>query len=269
MSKWEVWMDLADVFSEISKKMQIDINETRAVIEHPGSKGTILEETFKDFLRRYLPRSLDISSGILVDSDGGKSRQLDVIISDSFKSPIFYSKADIRVMPVECANVVFEVKARLDTPTIDGIIENMLSVRQLKKIAHYSEGFTSLYGVEHWESWPINYYVFAYDSINIKKLAKYIDNKHKALKLPEYSRIDTICVLNKGVIANVDGYGNYDALPTPGSTICFWETEDALLLFYMLIFAHLQDMRFPKLTIPPYIKRNFQNGIKIDSFFND
>jgi len=60
--------------------MRADFDETRKASEHSGFKGESFEEHFRSFLRKYLPKSLDISTGILVDAKGNSSRQLDVII---------------------------------------------------------------------------------------------------------------------------------------------------------------------------------------------
>ncbi len=129
-------MNIADIFDEVSKQMRSNLEKARRAIEkHPGLKGASFEETFRTFLKDYLPQSLNISTGILVDSHGSVSRQLDVIISDSAKTPIFYSSGNLRVIPVECAYAVIEVKANLDADELNGVFQNMESVRNLKKNA--------------------------------------------------------------------------------------------------------------------------------------
>jgi len=132
-------MNIVGIFDQVAQKMRADFEEAREALKHPGLKGTAFEETFRSFLRDYLPQSLDISTGTLVDAHGGVSRQLDVIISDSAKTPIFYRSGDIRVIPVECAYAVIEVKAYLDANELNrkgGVFQNMESVRNLKKTAY-------------------------------------------------------------------------------------------------------------------------------------
>jgi hypothetical protein len=116
---------------------------------------------FKRFLRSYLPATLDISTGIIVDSAGRSSRQIDVIISDAAKTPIFYRSSDNRVVPVEGVYSVIEVKATLDSRELERAFENMKSVRALRKTGYEIEDgpivrSNTLYG-RKWDIWPTNY----------------------------------------------------------------------------------------------------------------
>src|SRR5450759_5104847 len=107
--------------------MRADLRKARVALPNPGLKGSSFEETLRQFMRTYLPQSLDISTGILIDADGSSSRQLDVIISDAAKTPVFYRSGDIRVVPVECAYAVIEVKAHLSGQDLKAAFDNMLS----------------------------------------------------------------------------------------------------------------------------------------------
>lgn len=62
------------------------------------------------FLKKYLPKKLDVSSGILVNANGAQTKHLDIIISDADKTPILFEKANVRVIPVECVYAIIEVK---------------------------------------------------------------------------------------------------------------------------------------------------------------
>jgi hypothetical protein len=95
-------LNLEKIFDEVAFVMQAEARKTRNAISHPGSKGTAFESEFRKFLRNYFPKSVDISTGIIIDSNGQESNQVDIIISDAAKAPIFYSKDDLRVIPIEC-----------------------------------------------------------------------------------------------------------------------------------------------------------------------
>jgi len=250
-------MNIAEIFDEVAKQMRSDFDKARKAATQPGLKGTSFEQTFKNFLREYLPQQLDVSTGLLVDSQGGVSRQLDVIISDSAKTPIFYRSGDIRVIPIECAYSVIEVKAYLDTGELDRIFQNMESVRNLKKTAYFKPSGPiiykdNLYGSE-WEIWPVNYYVFAYDSIDLLTLAAHIDKTHQNKKLPEYSRVDIVCVLDKGVILNMYTDGKLGALPQPNSKLYVSTTTRSLLLFYTLTSHYFNQARLPNFRFLDYL----------------
>lgn len=250
-------MDIIGIFDEVSKTMRSDFEKTRKAIEkHPGLKGNSFEEIFRKFLREYLPESLDISTGLLVDSNGNFSKQLDVIISDKAKTPIFFRSGDIRVIPIECAYAVIEIKAFLNSKELDKAFENMKSVKILEKKAYYKPTGAitysdNLYGKE-WEIWPVNYYIFAYDSTNLVKLAERMHNKNVNENLSEHLRIDTICVLDKGVICNETDH-KIDALPKPESNLRVAPTVRSLLLFYTLISVYLNQARIPYFRFNDYL----------------
>jgi hypothetical protein len=66
-------------------------------MEHPGEKGSFFEEIVREFLKMYSPKSLDISTGFIIDSNDNESKQMDIIISDATKTPIFFQNTSVRV----------------------------------------------------------------------------------------------------------------------------------------------------------------------------
>lgn len=250
-------MQVSTLFGIVAERMRADLKATRAALSHPGLRGASFEESFRGFLRSYLPKSLDVSTGVLVDSHGGHSRQLDVIISDAAKTPVFYSVGETRVVPVECAYMVIEVKANLDAAALQGCFDNMLSVRALEKRAYVRpsgpiRNAVVAYGQE-WEIYPVNYFVFAFDSVDLMTIAEHLCARTLADALPFERRIDSICVLDKGVICNLLPDGAYDALPQPGSGWNVCRTPDALLLFYTLLSRYFNQTWLPSFQFREYL----------------
>jgi hypothetical protein len=254
-------MDLTELFLQVSRQMRADFEQARATMTHPGMKGAAFENAFRSFLRRYLPRTLDISQGILVDSKGQITRQLDVIISDALRTPIFFESEGTRVVPVEGTYAVIEVKAHLDTAEIGRIFENMLSVRALAKTAYVPNSGVivnrkRMYGAD-WEIWPVNYFVFAIDSDLLEQCAAVIQQMHDARALPPHRRVDSVCVLNRGVVFNQvhteSGVG-FDALPDHASVLRCVQTEHALLLFFALTSRYWFQAEMPSFQFTDYIK---------------
>ncbi len=233
-------------------------------LSQSGNKGTSLEDIVKEFLREYLPNSLAISGGEIVDTDGN-SKQLDIIIYDKAKTVKLYGDNNIKVIPIECVYAVIEVKASISSESdIDGIIKNMESVRKLEKKAYYSidtdiVNFVNVYG-EELKIWPVHYFVFAIDSMSLETLASLIDKKHKEKNLPPMKRIDTVCILNRGIIANKSQDGMYDALPNQHSQLVSIPTEKALLLFYTLVSRYLNQA-----WIPAFNFLKFLGNVRFDN----
>lgn len=127
-------MDLVKIFDILSQKMNLEWDRIKESLPHSGLKGTALEGEFKKFLKEYLPSNLEVSSGMVIDSNGKESRQLDIIIHDAAKTPLLYNEEGIRVMPIECVYAVIEVKANIESAAEVGkIFENMKSVKDLEK----------------------------------------------------------------------------------------------------------------------------------------
>lgn len=256
-----MFVNINEVFNEVAERMRSDLKRARGALPHAGVKGASAEDTFRAFLREYLPRSLDISSGFLVDATGNVSRQLDVIISDAAKTPLFFRGGEHRVIPVECAYAVIEVKSKLDGKELESAFKNMLSVRNLKKTAYYRQTGSdivhtkTLYG-KKWEIWPTNFYIFAFASTDLEQLRTRLEGMHLEQSRPEWSRVDCVCVLDNGVILNYihheDSF-SVSALPEPGSRLVVSETDRPLLFFYTLITHYLNQADMPNFRFNDYL----------------
>jgi hypothetical protein len=232
------YAELIKIFEEIENEMRAKFERARISIKHSALKGSAFENTLKDFLIAYLPKHLSFSRGMIVDSDGKYSKEIDIIIYDTANTPIFEKSGDIQVIPVECVYGVIEVKAYLDTDELKKIYENLDSVRNFSKKSFFKSGgaviyVNNVYGKE-WDFWPINYFVFAIDSMKLDKIAKYIEERNKNETRELWNQIDTICVLEKGLVYHQKDNIIYPE-PEPGTKITVDETNHPLLKYYALL----------------------------------
>jgi hypothetical protein len=261
-------MDLNEIFQNIAKQMLLDFDKGRMLSRHPGIRGDSAESIVRNFLRQYLPSNLEISSGQIFDTNGRISNQLDIIITDKRSTPILFrnSDNDIRFLPVECVYSVIEIKSWLDkrqlTKEHSGVFQNMLSVRKLEKKAFYPDGVithgTTNYGRE-WTDWPINYFVFAFDSIGLSTLKDHINDYHIQNSLLPEKRIDCVCIIGKGVVLNKDTDDTFSACPTSNSGLVYIESQKELLLFYTLISHYLLQTEMRTFRFIDYV-RNLEFG---------
>jgi hypothetical protein len=248
-------VNIEQLFDEISTSMRADLARCRTALSHPGMKGEAFEEIVRQFLRSYLPKFLEVTRGTLIDVNGNQSRELDVIVFDSQHTPVLFASGDSRVIPVECAYAVIEVKAFLDSGEIARIFTNMKSVRALSKKVWRQRPHPvehSLYG-QKWEIWPVMYFVFAFDSIDLMNVSREIDTRHQLESLPAHSRVDAVCVLDKGVVLNRLPNGAYQATPTLDSWLFVCPTPRSLLMFYMMIFSLLEQASLPPFDLRQYL----------------
>lgn len=247
--------DIEMIFRHVSNRMLEGFEECRAALEHPGQKGAVNEEIAREFFRKHLPRGLDVSTGILVSSEGGVSKQLDIIITDAAKTPVLYEFAGVRVIPVECAYAVIEVKAFLNKAERQAAFENMKSVKGLRKRAYHpgrdeTAARVHLYG-KWWTDWPIQYYVFAFDSDDLETVADHLLTLQTEQE--DHLRIDSACILRKGVIMNQLENGQYSALPEDGARVAASFTANPLLLFHILTSRFFCQACMADVNLIPYM----------------
>ncbi len=250
-------MDISGIFTNVATKMRADFEGARAAMTHPALKGNAFEETFRAFLSQYLPNSLDILSGQVVDSHDCTSKQMDVIVTDSAKTPVFYQSDNARVVPVECVYSVIEVKANLTLANVDSVFENMKSVKQLKKTAYIPENGVitrtlQMYGKD-WSIWPVNYFVFAFESADLNSVAQRLQKLAIDCAAPPEARVDMVCVLDRGVICNQHTNGLIDALPNASSNLIPYSTSKSLLLFYALVSHYFNQAWLPSFQFKDYL----------------
>jgi hypothetical protein len=71
--------------------------------------------------------------------------------------------------------------------------------------------------------------------------------------LPEHSKIDTICVLDKGVICNRRNDKKIDALPQPGSNLQVVQRNRSLLLFHALTSVYFNQANISNFNFNSYL----------------
>jgi hypothetical protein len=78
--------------------------------------GTQARSTCTKVPHRHFPDSIFLwidSTGLIIDSNGNESSQMDIIVSDGSKTPIFYENRSLCVHPVVCVYAVIKVKSIL------------------------------------------------------------------------------------------------------------------------------------------------------------
>jgi len=93
------------------KRMRDDL--AGRLIPHPAELGTVREEVIRQFLRAYLPKRFEVSTGFVFDSAGNVSKQLDIVIANSLICPRFETSGGKRFFPCESVVAVGQVKSSL------------------------------------------------------------------------------------------------------------------------------------------------------------
>lgn len=135
-------INLKGLFSGLQSQMMAQLNTNREFINHPGSKGDSLEDTWIEWLRKYLPSRYCVDKAIVIDSTGQLSDQMDLVVYDQQYTPFVLNQNGIHYVPAEGVYAVFEVKPDLNgsVSTTAGSISyieyagrKIESVRKLKR----------------------------------------------------------------------------------------------------------------------------------------
>lgn len=123
---------LENLLASAGKRMRLDLSER--LIAHPGELGANREEVVRDFLRAYLPKRFEVSTGFAFDSTGRVSKQLDIIIANALVCPRFETAGGIRYYP--CESIVAVGQVRSSMTSIDSLmsaLENLESAKELDR----------------------------------------------------------------------------------------------------------------------------------------
>lgn len=164
------------------RRVEADFNLS-ALINHNSSKGSVREYIIKNFLRPFLPKCYGISGGQAFDFAGNLSKQLDIVIYDDLHSYVAPYMDDFIYFPCESIYGNIEIKTKLDNNSFNDAIENIKSMKTLKKEA--IDGFyvnpikkLSLDNID-WDIQVANDYmgiIFAYESVKSETVLNYIED---------------------------------------------------------------------------------------------
>ena len=123
-------LDLAEVFHCVQQEMLAQL-AVGGLFDHPSAAGTATERHWLDLFDRYLPKRYRSTPAFVIDSEGRRSRQIDIAIFDNLYSPLLFPHASGLHIPAESIYAVFEVKPTFSRQWIRDAGEKAASVRSL------------------------------------------------------------------------------------------------------------------------------------------
>ena len=112
---------------------------------HSGEDGRYVETLIREYLKRYLPKDLEVLTGFIMrpavktglnnkvrkKEQDNNSTQLDILIYDSAKYPMFQRFGDSVIVPPEGVIGVISVKKELRDTDIEHEVKALKKVSQL------------------------------------------------------------------------------------------------------------------------------------------
>ena len=148
--------------ARIGQRLVEQFDDAKAATS-PGTVGNAMEQPVRDQLEQILPRGIAVGEGFVIDSEGGTSRQTDVILYEKDICPVFSvnNTPETTYYPCEGVIAVGEVKSTLDRGSLEDAFTKISSVKQLRRHPTYHpvpfpDGnrpiYTRGYGTVHPES---------------------------------------------------------------------------------------------------------------------
>lgn len=131
---------LRDAFARVQTNLRAQMALASQSISHAGTMGSVNEEHWLDLFRSYLPNRYDVATGIIIDSCGNRSDQMDVVVFDRHFTPTLLDQKNHRYIPAEAVYALFECKPTIDKAYIEYAEKKAASVRRMYRtsvaIAH-------------------------------------------------------------------------------------------------------------------------------------
>ena len=101
----------------------------------PELVGDAMEQPVRDRLEQILPRGIAVGSGCVIDTKGGTSRQMDVVLYERDICPVFCvnNSPETTYYPCEGVIAVGEVKSIIGTKEIKDSFDKVSSVKSLQR----------------------------------------------------------------------------------------------------------------------------------------
>ncbi|MEW4338451.1 DUF6602 domain-containing protein [Chromobacterium vaccinii] len=257
-------MDAKQLFRAVSNRMCADF-EAAAEFQHNGTRGTVRENTLRDFLKNgRLPAKFGLGAGEVVGHVGDVSRQCDIIIYDAISGLSLHYDEHNQIYPIDSVYGIVEVKSSLSKKELLDSLEKIKVFKEMAVDGAVVESMGSGYTVASPRSRPFGV-VFAYalsgNSIDsLRENLREWESCHSPEVWPNY-----ICVLNEGCIYHqhlLEKCIDSNAIKKECHTVAVKFKNDSLFNFYCTV----HDMCSRIKLGPVLLERYFSPGIKIGRF---
>jgi hypothetical protein len=215
-------------FRRQQEKMLADLREVRTVQEHPTARGDGTELHWLAMLQRRLPARYRAERAFVIDADGNRSQQIDIVVHDRQFCPVLLDTAGGIHIPAESVYAVLEVKQDLTKGQMEYAGEKIASVRRLRRT---SAEFLHATGRSRTTPKPILGGIVAYESGWSPPLGTAFES---ALRVsPADAQLDVGCALCHGGFEVVYGSGGEPNITQSGA-------ESSLIFFFLRLLHRLQ-----------------------------
>lgn len=248
-------LDFNELYKEMQNEMECRLCVGATAFHHPGTKGDETEDNWIDWLRNYLPKRYAVNRGIIIDSTGMQSDQIDIIVYDKQYSHFVFHHNDSLLIPVESVYAVFEVKQNINKDHLQYASEKAKSVRTLTRTSVPIQTASGELPAKPLHEIIAGILATKYDwaETAVQQVVK--NNPVK----DHINRLDIVCSLSGGTIITEGNtfVEEYDQNANP--TIKFCNKEESLVYLLLSLLKKLQRIG----TVPAIDFSKYATGIEI------
>jgi hypothetical protein len=125
-------IDLRKILLHHEEKLLAELG-ARELFNHPTARGDVGEGPWHRLLGGFLPRRYQVSNAFVLDANGRRSEQIDLVVHDRHYCPLLFEEDDQRYIPAESVFAVFEIRPALNRGVIEYAAKKAKSVRALER----------------------------------------------------------------------------------------------------------------------------------------
>ncbi len=242
-----------EALSTAQRVISAEIAQARAVIQHSTETGGLVERVIRSHLLRLLPEKVGVSNGFVMDSSGGRSKQMDIILYDRLNTPRIFASDGAQVFPVEATYACGEIKTKMDSEKFRDSFKKCMSYKRLKRNAYYypSQKCYKLFG-KYYDRWQSIFFCIAMDSVCASRLQRIYKEIVERDRLEINERVDAFVTFQsddekKNMLINAKV--NSDGIPLAGPSVnflpchdnafCTYYANEPWAFFVMLLLGHM------------------------------
>ena len=196
-------MSIEKLIDRESERIQSEFVEISSKYRTPSEVAYHREEIVKTFLRKYLPSSYNFGKGEIIDSNGVRSGEVDIVILGPYH-PFTYDREKGRGLFL-AEGILCYIEVKSDISNKKEIERGLRQIQRVKKLERKPTGGEMLYGTDYDEERlrRIPCILFAFRSPSGPTLKKNIEETLDKLKIPPSEAFDAIVMFEKGIIYNI------------------------------------------------------------------
>lgn len=141
-------LELGSVFQELGREMRNHFSNTLRYVDHPLEVGLARERLLVEYLGRLIPERYGIGSGFIIDAQGNRSLQIDIVIYDKIVAGPFVIPGHVHFFPCESVVAIGEVKSSIkDKKTLGDALAKIKSVQELDRFSSLVNIETAVHGL--------------------------------------------------------------------------------------------------------------------------